>query len=137
MKSLLLSLIMVLCLVGIAQAEFKVEFPMETNVTGFWFPTDNSVAVGVSHTVIRVSHSNVDKFSLDLDATLAKEINADKDNLAGIGLKVNYNIQKADKTGFVFTPSIGITALNNVKSFATMFQDYRIAAYGTLLLYRW
>lgn len=137
MKSLLISLVLVLCLAVVAQAEFKVEFPMETTITGFWFPSDDTVAAGVSHTALRVSHSAVPNFSLDLDGTLAKEINVAKDNLVGIGVKVTYNIKKADTTGFVFMPSVGVTALNNIQNFKTMFQDYRIAVYGTILLYKW
>ena len=74
---------------------------------------------------------------MDFDGTLAKEVNADKDNLAGIGVKLAYNIQKVDKAGFAFIPSLGITALNNVKSFKTVLQDYRIAIYGTAVLYKW
>ena len=120
-----------------AQAEFKVEFPMETNATAFWFPTDDTFAMGISHTVLRVSHPDIPKITLDFDGTLAKEVNADKDNLAGIGVKLAYNIQKVDKSGFAFIPSLGITALNNVKSFKTVLQDYRIAVYGTVILYKW
>ncbi len=116
---------------------FKLTFPQETAATAFWFPSSDSFAAGVSHTVLRVSHSDIPKFSLDLDGTLAKGVNAEKDNLAGIGIKLNYNIQTADKTGFTFIPSIGISALNNVKSFKTVFQDYRIAIYGTAIMYRW
>lgn len=120
-----------------ASAEFRIEYPAETNVTAFWFPSDNSLAAGVSHTVLRISHTDIDKFSLDLDGTLAKEINTEKDNLAGIGIKLSYNITKVDKTGFTFIPSLGITALNNIKSLKTVLQDYRIAIYGTAIMYRW
>lgn len=120
-----------------AKAEFKLEYPMETTVTAFWFPSDDTFAAGISHTVLRLSHSDIPKFSLDLDGTLAKEINVNKDNLAGVGVKINYNLQKTDKTGFTFIPSLGITALNNIKSFRTILQDYRIAVYGTAIMYRW
>ena len=133
----LITILLVMFFAVNAKAEFKVEFPMETNVTGFWFPTDDTFAMGVSHTVLRLSHSDIPKVTLDLDGTLAKEVNADKDNLAGVGVKLAYNIQKVDKAGFAFIPSLGVTALNNVKNFKTMLQDYRIAIYGTLLLYKW
>ena len=110
---------------------------METNITGFWFPTDNTFAMGVSHTVLRLSHSDIPKVTLDVDGTLAKEINIDKDNLAGVGVKLAYNIQKVDKEGFAFIPSLGITALNNVRKLGSILQDYRIAVYGTVILYKW
>lgn len=137
MKMFSLVLIMLFCFTGVANAEFKIEFPMETNLTGFWFPSNNAFAIGVSHTVLRLSHTQIPKVTLDFDGTLAKEINIEKDNLGGVGIKINYNIQKATETGFVFTPSLGITALSNIKSFATILQDYHIAIYGTLILYKW
>ena len=134
---LLILLVAVLMFAGVAQAEINVSMPMETTATAFWFPTDDTIAVGVSHTVLRVAHTNLPKFSLDLDGTLAKEVNEAKDNLAGIGAKINYHVNKATETGFVFVPSVGVTALKNVKNIKDIAEDWRVAVYGSLILYKW
>ena len=141
MKKLLslVTVMLVLVSFGIAQAGegFSISIPMETTATAFWFPTDDTVAVGISHTVLRAAHSSLPSFSLDLDGTLAKEVNEAKDNLAGIGLKVNYHVQKATEAGFVFVPSVGVTALKNVKNFKDIALDWRVAVYGSVILYKW
>lgn len=137
MKKVLLALVMVLMTACFAQAEFSLTMPMETTASGFWFPTDNTIAVGISHTVARLAYSGLPKVSLDLDGTLAKEVNEEKDNLAGIGVKINYHVQKATDTGFVFVPSIGVTALTNIKNIKDVLKDYKIAVYGTMILYKW
>ena len=138
MKKILLAVVMVLCMAGFAQAsEFSVTMPMETTASGFWFPTDDTIAVGISHTVARLAYSGLPKVSLDLDGTLAKEVNEEKDNLAGIGIKINYHVQKATDTGFVFLPSLGVTALTNIKNIKDVLKDYKIAVYGTMILYKW
>ena len=139
MHKLLILLVAVLMLgcFSTAHAEINVSMPMETTVTGFWFPTDDTIAVGVNHTVLRVAHSNLPKFSLDLDGTLAKEVNEAKDTLAGVGVKVNYHINKTTETGFVFMPSIGLTALKNIKGFKDIAEDWKLAVYGSVILYKW
>jgi hypothetical protein len=120
--------------------KFTVTSPMETNVVGFWFPSDGTFAVGLSQTFLRIEHTSIPKLSLDLDFTIAQEVNENKDTLAGIGVKLNYNSKKADSTGFVFIPSLGITALNDFaknKAFKEIAQNIRIAIYGSILLYKW
>lgn len=119
---------------------FKVTSPFETGAVGFWFPGDGTFAMGLSQTFLRVEHTSIPKLSLDLDATIAQEINEGKDTLAGIGAKLNYNVQKVTSTGFVFAPSLGITALNNFaknKAIKDIAQNFKIAIYGTILLYKW
>lgn len=136
----------ILCSFGIAYSadelfvigeNITIKMPMESSAVGMYFPTDETIAVGLSYTAFRIQHTGLKDFSLDIDGTVAKEVNENKDTLAGIGLKVNYNVQQVDEeTGFVFVPSIGVTALNNIKSFDTVLQDYRIAIYGTMILYK-
>ena len=60
--------------------------------------------------------------------------------LGGIGVKFNFDVLPSDKEGFTFLPSIGVTALNNFaefKKFDDIMDNYEVAVYGTLLLYRW
>ena len=119
---------------------FNVIFPMETGAVGFWFPTSGAFAAGVSHTFMRISHSDIESISLDFDGTIAQEVNQDKDTLGGIGVKFNFDVLPSDKEGFTFLPSIGVTALNNFaefKKFDDIMDNYEVAVYGTLLLYRW
>jgi len=139
MHKLLILLVVVLMLgcFSTAQAEVNVSMPMETTITGFYFPTDDTIAVGVNHTVLRVAHSALPKFSIDLDGTLAKEVNEAKDTLAGAGVKVNYHINRTTETGFVFMPSIGLTGLKNIKSFKDIAEDWKLAVYGSVILYKW
>lgn len=117
-----------------------VTSPMETGAVGFWFPGDGAFAAGVAHTFLRVSHSAIPKLTLDIDATIAQEVNQDGHTLGGIGAKLGYNVIPPSETGFSFAPSIGITALNDFAKFKTIGDivgHYRIAVYGTLLLYKW
>ncbi len=117
---------------------------MKTGATAFWFPSDNTIAYGVSETVLTlkyadVNHPMLSKLSLDLDGTLAQEVNVNKDTLYGIGVKVNYNTAMTNSTGVAFEPSIGITALRNMKginSLTDIYTDMRMALYGTIVLYK-
>jgi hypothetical protein len=115
-------------------------FPMETGAVGFWFPADDSFAVGVSHTVLRVSYADFQKVSLDFDGTIAQEISEENDNtLAGIGIKLNFHV-KPQAEGITFLPSLGVTALNDFSEFSDfgdIIDNYDIAVYGTLLMYKW
>ncbi|MEJ2700190.1 MAG: hypothetical protein P8Z70_11100 [Desulfuromonadales bacterium] len=117
-----------------------VTSPMETGAVGFWFPGDGSFAAGIAHTILRASHSSVPKLTLDVDATIAQEVNQTKDTLGGIGFKLGYNVIPPSQVGFSFAPSIGLTALNDFETFHTIgdiLTHYRIAVYGTVLLYKW
>jgi len=142
MKKLIISVLVVMLLmmfVGCKKAEandFTITVPMETGITGFWFPDDDTIAGGVSLTVMRLQHAQIEKFSLDLDGTLAKEINENKDTLAGIGVKVNYLVGQTNEAGLVFEPSIGVTLLNNVKAFEDVITGFRVAIYGNIVLYK-
>jgi hypothetical protein len=109
---------------------------MQTGVTGYWFPQNDTIAVGTFLTVLRVEHSSLPLWSIDLDGTLTKEVNENKDTLAGIGLKLNYNVNYTDDTGFVFVPSLGVTVMNSIKSFDTIVMDFRPAVYGSVVLYK-
>ena len=140
-KRLIISVlvVMLLMLAGCKKAEasdFTITVPMETGITGFWFPDDDTIAGGVSLTVMRLQHAKIEKFSLDLDGTLAKEINENKDTLAGIGVKVNYLVGQTNEAGLVFEPSIGVTLLNNVKAFEDVITGFRVAIYGNIVLYK-
>lgn len=124
---------------------FSLTFPMETGAVGFWFPETGAFAAGLSHTFMRIQHSDIKALSLDFDGTIAQEVtNNDKtddmDTLGGIGIKLNFDVLPSDKVGFTFLPSIGITALNNFAEFKKMqdiLDNYSIAIYGTVLLYKW
>lgn len=123
---------------------FEITAPFETGVTAFYFPTDNTIAGGVSETVLRLryndeTHLLLQKLSLDLDGTLAQEINVEKDTLYGLGVKLNYDTEMLSNTGIVFQPSVGVTALRNMKGINTVsdiFREYKIAVYGNIVLYR-
>lgn len=120
--------------------QFSVTFPMETGATAFWFPGDGTYAVGLAHTFMRVKYAAIPNVQLDVDATVAQEVNQGRDTLAGIGVKVGYKPSAGQLTGFAFEPSLGVTALNNLakgKAISEILQNYRVAVYGTILLYRW
>jgi hypothetical protein len=118
--------------------------PFKTGVTGFWFPTDNTFAGGLNVTALSVRYISAEnptlsKISLDLDGTIAKEFNAANETLYGIGIKANYAKDMTSKTGLMFEPSIGATALRNLKGITgwpDIFRDYRFAIYGTVVLYK-
>jgi len=123
-----------------AENKFEVTFPMETGATAFWFPSDGTYALGLAHTVIRVTHTSIPNIQLDADATIAQEINIDKDTLGGLGIKLGYKPSQGKLIGFAFEPSLGITFLNDFTKFKKVediFTNYKIAVYGTVLLYRW
>jgi len=146
MKKILLAVLMILCFaIPVMAADgWNVTMPFETGITAFWFPTDNTIAGGLSETVLRVKYIDANrpilsKFSLDLDGTLAKEVNEAQDTLYGLGFKVNYHVAMTSSSGFTFEPSIGVTALRNLKGINTMsdvFKDYKIAVYGNIVLYK-
>lgn len=127
---------------AVPESGFLVTSPRETGAVGFWFPRTGTKALGVSHTVVRVQHSAIKIVSLDLDGTVAQEV-SERDNnktLAGIGIKANFNVMKTSEAGFSFLPSTGITALNDFKEFnkpKDIIENYELAVYGTLLMYRW
>lgn len=123
----------------------SVTMPMETGATAFWFPETGTFAAGLSHTFLRVQYTDVDfptlsRISVDLDGTIAQEVNKDKDTLAGLGIKANFNTTGLTQPGFTFLPSIGLTALNNFEKFHQaddIVDNLEVAVYGTLLQYRW
>jgi hypothetical protein len=132
--------------VTVQPSGFSITSPMETAAVGFWLPATGTFAMGLAHTVVRVTHSDIPKLRLDLDGTIAQEvsggsgINEEKVTLGGIGLKLGYNISQTDKTGFVFEPSLGATYLNDFKKFKTITDiigNKKFAVYGTALLYKW
>ncbi len=146
MKKILLTVLMILCFTVPAMATdgWNVTMPFETGVTAFWFPTDNTIAGGLSETVLRIQYIDVNrpmlsKFSLDLDGTLAKEVNEAQDTLYGLGVKVNYHVVATSSSGITFEPSIGVTALRNLKGIndiSDILKDYKIAIYGNVVLYK-
>ena len=118
---------------------FTITSPMETSAVGFWFPGDGTFAAGIAHTVLRARHEAVPKLHLDIDGVIAQEVNQDKDTLAGVGFKLAYE-SNVTKAGFTFEPSLGLTALNNFAKWKTaddILRNYRVAVYGSLLLYKW
>jgi hypothetical protein len=146
---MLLMVVMLIATAGMSYAGegtdgFSVTIPLETSVTAFYFPTDNTVAGGIAETVLRVKWTDVDyptmsKFTLDLDANIAKEVNETKETLYGPGIKVNYDVDEIDKSGVTFKPSIGITALRNAKDLneaADILKNWRVAIYGNIVLYK-
>lgn len=153
MRKAVISLLLVLLIgiVGCKKAEamegtdgFSVTVPMETAITAFYFPSDETIAGGIAETVLRVkwvdsAWPTMSKFTLDIDANIAKEINEAKDTLYGPGIKLNYDVDMVNDTGFVFKPSIGITALRSLKglnSVADIVKDFRLAIYGSIVLYK-
>lgn len=141
MRRILLALFMVFALVGFAQAQeteddISLTFPMETGVTAFWFPDSGTFAGGMTHTVARVSLTQLPDVSLDLDATIAQEFNDDRDTMYGLGLKVNLNVTDIETLGLEVLPNIGVTALNDFAGDDFM-GGFQVAVYGTLLMYKW
>ena len=121
----------------------QVTTPFETGITGLWFPGDDTIAGGVNFTALRVKYCDFDfltlcKIAVDLDGVIAKEVNADKETLYGPGIKVNYDIDMINDTGFTFKPSIGLTFLKNADDFdmKEVLQDWRFAIYGNVILYK-
>lgn len=128
-----------------AQAEgFEISTPLETGVTAFWFPEDNTLAGGISFTALRFKYVSpnlptLSKIAIDLDGTVAKEINETQDTLYGIGAKASYDVDVIDQTGFVFKPSLGITALRDIhgiREAGDLLKDFKFAVYGTVVLYK-
>ena len=123
---------------------WSVTMPFKAGVTGFWFPSDNTFAGGVNLTAVSLRYNSpenptLSKMSLDLDGTLAKEFNETNETLYGLGVKVNYAKDMTSKTGVTFEPSIGVTALRNLKGvekFSDIFRDYKFAIYGNVVLYK-
>lgn len=141
-------LAVLLLVAGTAQAQepvqgLQVTTPFETGITGLWFPGDDTIAGGVNFTAVRVKYCDFDfpticKIAVDLDGVIAKEVNADKETLYGPGVKVNYDIDMINDTGFTFKPSIGLTFLKNADNFdmQNVLQDWRFAIYGNVILYK-
>ena len=144
---LLISLLMMLstgAFAGDVEKGFILSYPMETAVTAFYFPTDKTIAGGISETVVRIKYisaenSTLSKIYLDLDGTLAKEFTEAQDSLYGIGIKAKYGVHMTSKTGMAFEPSIGVTALRSLKGInkaSDVARNYRLALYGDIVLYR-
>jgi hypothetical protein len=123
---------------------WDVTMPFKTGVTAFYFPSDSTFAGGLNTTVLSVRNNNpvnptLSKITFDLDATVAQEFNENNDTLYGLGFKVNYAQNITSKSGVMFEPSIGVTALRNLKginTFADVCRDYRFAIYGNVVLYK-
>jgi hypothetical protein len=123
---------------------WDISMPFKTGVTAFYFPTNSTYAAGVSTTIVSIKNNDpinpvLSKFSFDLDATIAQEFNETNDTLYGLGMKINYEKNMISKTGVTFTPSIGVTALKNLKGVNTgaeLVRDYRFAIYGNIVLYK-
>lgn len=147
MKKILMMLILFPLVIGFGMhppvpscsiASAEVAFPMETGAVGYWFPNTGAFAVGVSHTFIRVGDDRI-PVTLDLDGTIAQEVNQEENTLGGIGVKANFNISTPEK-GLSFLPSLGITLLNDFEKFRKaqdILDNYELAVYGTLLMYKW
>lgn len=141
MKKILLALTMFLMLSipVIIQAGFQLSNPNETGATGFYFPSDGSMAGGLTYTGLRLKHTAITFASLDIDGTLAQKIGENNnDTLAGLGFKVNFYIVPT-KAGWNFLPNIGYTGLANMKDLklpADLFKNLKGAIYGTLIQYK-
>jgi len=60
-------------------------------------------------------------------------------HLSGPGLKVNYDVDMVDKSGFTFKPSIGLTTLRNIEGLnmaSDILKNWRVAIYGSVVLYK-
>lgn len=161
MGKLLLVVMSVLLVMGLSLPVFAEDAPVAeplgwnasffngTGVTAFWFPTDNTIAAGLNTNILRFKNNDpnnptLSKISFDLDATIAKEFNEAKDTLYGLGVKVNYNQAMTSKTGVVFEPSIGLTALksfkktddNKLEKAVDLVRDLKVAIYGNIILYK-
>ena len=151
MKEIFIALLMLLLILLIPQFVkaseiepvkdgFAITFPMETGAVGFWFPRDGTFAGGLSHTFMRIGHSDIPKVTVDFDGTIAQQINKDGNTLGGLGIKLNLNIKELEEKGFTFIPSLGVTALNDWTQYKTakdILSHYEIAVYGTLVQYKW
>lgn len=123
---------------------FSVTSPMETGITAFYFPSNKTIAGGIAETVLRVKWTDVDfptlsKITTDLDVNIAKEVNESKGTLYGPGLKLNYDVDMVNDSGFTFKPSIGLTALRNIEGLNTatdVLKNWRLAIYGNIVLYK-
>ena len=156
MKKLILVVIMFLVIGGMGGSALAEDAPPVeplgwnltyfngTGITAFYFPTDSTIAGGLNTNLSRVSNNDpanpfLSKLSIDLDATIAKEFNEAKDTLYGLGLKLNYAQTMTSKSGIVFEPSIGATALRNmkdIKEFSDAFRNFKFALYGNVVLYK-
>jgi len=138
MKKILLTVLILLMTACFAYAGFNLSSPNETGATAFYFPSDGSVAGGLTYTGLRGQHSAIKFASLDLDGTLAQKIGADNDTFGGLGMKVNLHILET-KAGFNFLPNIGFTWVSNLKKISLpkeFFKDLKGAIYGTLIMWK-
>lgn len=154
MKKMMMMMLLIIATAGIGFADdtviagdiqgFSITTPFETGVTAFYFPTDKTIAGGISETVLRARWVDTDfptlsKIAVDLDLNIAKEVNEAGNSLYGPGLKVNYDVDMLNDSGFVFKPSVGITAVRNLKGLNTVadvIKDFRVAIYGSIVLYK-
>jgi len=119
-------------------SDWTITSPKETGATAFWSPKDGTFYGGINFTALRATHAKIDWASLDLDATLAQEINKDGDTLAGLGVKVNANVKKVVEPGLSVVPSAGITVMSNFNK--TEFPrdtltKVEVLIYGTFLMW--
>jgi len=123
-----------------AQAsDWTITSPKELGATAFWSPKDGTFYGGVNFTALRLKHVAVDWASLDLDGTLAQEINKDGDALAGLGVKANTNTAKTIEPGFSVMPSAGLTVMTNFNKNEfpkNTFTKLEVLVYGTFLMFR-
>ena len=134
--SIVISIVIILLLASGAIAQ-ELSFPQETAATGFWFISSDTYAFGISHTAVRLMFPQItNRISLDLDGTLAREINDNCDTVYGIGVKVNFFTPVERSTGFNFLPSVGLTGMNKLDDMDNIF-DLKWAVYGTLIQYAW
>jgi len=142
MKKILLTVLILMFTACFAYAsDWSVTSPMETGVTAFYNPGTGAVYGGVNHTILRVQHAKVTFATLDVDGTLAQEINEDADTLAGIGVKINSNLLKTKaEPGFNLMPSIGVTAMTNFDKSEFprgIISKAEVLIYGTVIMYSW
>ena len=153
MRKTVISLLIILLIsfIGCKKAEagegtdgFKITIPMETSITAFYFPSDSTIAGGIAETILRVKWTDVDyptasKLTLDIDVNIAKEVNKNKDTLYGPGIKLNYDVDMVNDTGFMFKPSLGLTVLRNTEGLnvsGDVLKNWRLAIYGSIVLYK-
>lgn len=140
MKKILLALTMILMLAIPAYAsDWSITSPKELGATAFWSPKDGTFYGGVNFTALRLRHVAINWASLDLDGTLAQEINKDGDSLAGLGVKVNTNVKQTIEPGFSVMPSAGLTVMTNFNKNEfpkNTFTKLEVLIYGTFLMYK-
>ena len=143
MKKILFSLTILLMFSGLTcfayASDWTITSPKETGVTAFWSPKDGTFYGGINFTALRATYAKIDWASLDLDGTLAQEINKDADTLAGIGIKANTNVKKTIEPGFSVMPSAGLTVMTNFSKNEfpkNTFTKLEVLIYGTFLLYK-